>query len=145
MNKWLRYILIVVLIGALMAIRLFEYPLFYDPLAEFFRGYFKGFQIPAFNIPKFTLFLVIRFLVNTALSLGIIYLLFQKKSHLIFSGILYGFIGVIGVIAVLIFIQINNPEYHMLMFYTRRVLIQPLLLFIIVPALFFQERTTKAK
>lgn len=143
MSKWLRYLLVGVSVILFAVIRTFQADLFYDPLLEFFHGNFKGYGLPDIDLLPFSASLIFRYLLNTALSLGIIYLLFQKKSHLLFAGTLYAILGVICVVAVLIFIYLNDPENHLLLFYTRRILIQPLFLFIILPALYFQERSAK--
>ncbi|KGO94231.1 exosortase F system-associated membrane protein [Flavobacterium subsaxonicum] len=128
---------ITVLLVLLVSVRIFEQKLFYDPLLNFFK--FGGKVIPKYNGLKLFLGLTFRYVLNTALSLGIIWFCFKDKSVLKLTTLLYVifFVVLIGIFFVLL--NTSNPSL-MLLFYIRRFIIQPLFLILFVPAFYYQKR-----
>ncbi len=125
------------LVVLLALIRFYEKSLFYDPLIDFYRAEYLHGIIPQFETGKFLLHVFIRFWMNSALSLSILYVAFLEKSIIKFSFFLYVilFIASFSVFAFLIF---NIDEQHfMALFYVRRFLIHPLFVIILLPAFYY--------
>ncbi|MFC7356653.1 exosortase F system-associated protein [Jejudonia soesokkakensis] len=122
----------------LIVIRMYEEVLFYDPLIDFFKSEYATKALPAFDLLKLLGFTVLRFLLNTLISLLIIWVLFQKKEIIKLSGVLYLVLFVVLMLAFYVSLQISEAGNYMLLFYIRRFLIQPLFLLILVPAFYFQ-------
>uniref|UniRef100_UPI0040473CDC exosortase F system-associated membrane protein n=3 Tax=Flavobacterium TaxID=237 RepID=UPI0040473CDC len=80
-----------------------------------------------------------RYLLNTLLSLGIIYLLFKQIQLVQFSAILF---LVLFAILILLFYAVlflsSQPDY-LILFYLRRFLIQPIFLVLFIPAFYYQQ------
>ena len=89
MKKRYKIIIIGFMVLLLAAIRFFEDSLFYDPLIAFFRSDYLLGIIPPMNMAELMIHLSIRYALNSAISLGIIYIAFQNRSMLKFSVILY--------------------------------------------------------
>jgi exosortase F-associated protein len=138
-TKILIAILIIVSFGI---IRAFESKIFYDPFLVYFESDFKNLPFP--QVDSFQLFwgLLIRFILNTTLSLLLIYTLFQDLEILKFSTLLYGFflLLLIG----MFFIILNYfPEGNWLLFYVRRFIIQPIFVLLFIPAFYYQQQNLK--
>ena len=140
MNKGVRILMIVLLVGTLVGIRLFEDSLFYDPLIDFFKTDHTTKPLPEINTVKVLAHVGFRFLLNTLVSLGIIWTLFKDIGMLKLSMVLYGllFISLILVFSFLLFS--SETGNHMTLFYVRRFLIQPIFLLILLPAFYFQTK-----
>ena len=76
----------------LVLIRQFESILFYDPYLEFFKNDYLYIDSPRRETFKLVLNTSFRFLLNTLISLGILYVVFKRKSVIKFSVIIY-FLG----------------------------------------------------
>ncbi|NMH27560.1 exosortase F system-associated membrane protein [Flavobacterium silvaticum] len=135
--KFLRYGTAVLCVFGLLCIRGFETSLFYDPLHDYFRNDYLTEELPAFDLLPLTLSLSLRFLINSALSLLIIRLLFPNQK-ITWLAILY---AILFLILVPMFFSVLAfwPENRFALFYIRRFLIQPLFLLLFVPALYYQQ------
>ena len=129
--------IVLLLVGLLVLIRAFESQLFYDPLLLFFKTDHTINGLPVLNFPKLYLGITFRFILNTLVSLAILWFVFKNKKLLKFSALLYGmfFIVCIGFFTFFVIVYGDGP--HQPLFYARRFLIQPLLLFLLVPAFYF--------
>jgi exosortase F-associated protein len=127
---------IAVLVVLLACVRLFQQKLFYDPLLEFFRH--EGKILPQYQGGKLFLGLAFRYLLNSAISLGIIWFCFKDRSILKLTSLLYVVFFVVLIAVFFIVITANSPRL-MLLFYIRRFLIQPLFLILFVPAFYYQK------
>ncbi|WPY99053.1 exosortase F system-associated membrane protein [Christiangramia sp. OXR-203] len=137
MKKRYKIILIGFMVLLLVAIRFFEDSLFYDPLIAFFRSDYLLGIIPPMNMAELMIHLSIRYALNSAISLGIIYIAFQNKSMLKFSVILYALLY-LGAVSAFIFLVLNiEREHYLALFYVRRFLIHPLFLLILLPAFYY--------
>lgn len=145
MLKFLRFTLIALLFIALAAIRFFEQELFSDELSVFFASGFSYAEPPVFDIFNEITQITLRFLLNSLISLAIIFLLFRSQKTLKFAALLY-VINYIVLAPVLIYFLMNlsQGEYFYL-FYTRRFLVQPVLIIILIPAFYYQEMMSKQK
>ena len=139
MTKTTRYIVIAFGILLLMLIRYFEDSLFYDPFLQFFKSDYLYIDSPRRETFKLTLFTTLRYLLNTSISLGILYVVFREKSVIKFSVILYTVAYVILLIAFLYFVINPRQEDYYLFFNVRRFLIQPLILIVLLPAFYYNK------
>jgi len=139
MNKPVTYVLLFVLFVLLVLVRFFENDLFYDPYLTFFQNDYLYIDSPRREILKLTLNTVLRYAVNTAISLGILYLFFKDISIVKFSSIVY-IIGFIILIIIYLYFVINPTQEDYYMFFNiRRFLIQPILLILLLPAFYYYK------
>jgi exosortase F-associated protein len=130
---------IVVLLLAIVAIRIFE-GCFYDPFIEFFKH--QQPQLPHYETGKLLLGYCLRYTLTTALSLGIIGLVFKDRQILRLCALLYAAFFVVLII-ILYFILSADAPNRMALFYVRRFLMQPLFLLLFVPAFYYQKYMAK--
>lgn len=136
-------ILIAVLIVLCFAvIRAFENQIFYDPFLVYFESDFKNLPLPQADLFKLFGSLLLRFVLNTFLSLALIYTLFQDRDILKFSAFLYGFFLIILLALFFIIVQ-YFPEWNWLLFYIRRFIIQPIFVILFIPAFYYQQQNLK--
>jgi len=134
-------IIIAILISLLIAVRIFQFDLFYDPFLLYFKNsYLQENGFPEFNWLKMSAFLLIRYAINTAISLAIIYILFKDKEIIKLSITIYLISFVVLTLIYYYYIGIEFNNGYLAAFYVRRFLIQPLLLFLLVPAFFYQRK-----
>lgn len=139
MSKPVKYILIFVLLLLLVLIRLFEDDLFYDPYLLFFQNDYLYMDYPRREVFKLTLFTSLRYGLNSIISLGIIFLFFKDRSIVKFSALVY-VVAYIILIAIFLYFVINpRQEDYYLFFNFRRFLIQPVLLLLLLPALYYYK------
>lgn len=139
MSKRTRYILVFILIIMLALIRQFEDILFYDPYLLFFQNDYLYIDSPRQETFKLVASTTLRYGMNTALSLGIIYLAFLDLSIVKFSAYLYAIAYTILIIIFLYFVLNPRQEDYYLFFNIRRFLIQPLLLLLFLPAFYYNH------
>lgn len=137
MRNIITYILLLTLFGLLVLIRVFEQDLFYDPYLLFFRSDYLQMDFPNREIFKLTLYTTLRFVLNTIISLGIIYLLFKDKSMVKFSIVIYIVAYFILLVFFLYFVIHPRQEDYYLFFNFRRFLIQPIFLILLIPAFYY--------
>lgn len=140
MDKIPKFLLLAVLVVLLVLVRAFENSLFYDPLLHFFKGDYLNNPLPPIDGFKLQTGIVLRFLLNTLLSLAIIWVLFKDRGLIKLSVVLYSFFFVILFLA-FSFMIFNSEKIgsFMVLFYVRRFLIQPIFLLILLPAFYFQK------
>ena len=127
------------LIIVLILVRAFESKLFYDPFLEFFHGENQNKPLPEYDAFKLFLGVFFRYLINSVLTIFIIYFLFKELSIVKLTAfLLLGFFVVLITILFLILNFTSQPDY-LFLFYIRRFLIQPLFLILFVPAFFYQK------
>lgn len=143
MDRKLRILLILVLIFALIMVRAFQNQLFYDPFIEYFKNGYLSEPIPSFSGSKLLLHLIFRYGLNTLISLIIIYLAFQNKDFLIFSIKFYILAFILLSITFFIILKGELAEGYLFAFYIRRFLIQPLFVFLLLPAFYYRQLTVK--
>ena len=139
MSKALTYILVIILIALLVIIRAFEDELFYDPYLLFFKNDYLYMDSPRREVAKLVFYTSLRYLMNSILSLGIIYLIFKEKSILKFSLLIFGIAYICFLIPFLYFVINPRQEDYYLFFNVRRFLIQPIILLLILPALYYHK------
>lgn len=140
MKKPLKILGIIVFASLLVLIRFFEETLFYDPLLEFFKMDYKTLPLPKMDIYPLLTSVVFRFLMNTILSLAILWFVFRDKEIIKFSVVLYSFLFILLFTAfIFIVFTSEGTSSHMVLFYVRRFLMQPLFLLLLLPAFYFQK------
>lgn len=140
MPKLFKYLAFVMLVGLLVLIRVFEEQLFYDPYLSFFKNDYLYIDSPRQEVFKLTLFTSLRYILNTVISLGILYVIFRDLSILKFATLVYG-IAFVVLIALFLYFVINpKQDDYYLFFNTRRFLIQPLILLLLIPAFYYNKQ-----
>lgn len=126
---------------ALISIRNFETELFYDPLIFYFKQNYHNLPLPNTDYTLLYMSYTVRFLLNSLLSIAILWSIFQKQAHLKIIAIIYlaFFIVLLLLLNYTLYFKADNLQ---LLIYTRRFLIHPILLLITIGALFYQKRTT---
>ncbi len=140
MKPWIKISVILLLVCLLALVRLYEYSFFYDPFMYFFEEDFQN----ELHIPTWMFFNVfLRFLVNTVISLVILYVAFQSRSIIKFSGIIYaGFFLVLFPLFIYLMSHIHTDNY-LPAFYVRRFLAHPVLVLILLPAFYYYRLQKK--
>nr|WP_262896178.1 exosortase F system-associated protein [Luteirhabdus pelagi] len=132
--------MVFVLLIGLVAVRYFQNTLFYDPLLEFFNSEYVASQLPKLEFGKLVSSLLFRYALNTLLSLGVIWLVFRSKEVLRLSISVYiAFLILFGGIFTFLLLQ-YQPGQYLPLFYVRRLLIQPILLLLLIPAFYFYRK-----
>lgn len=132
---------VVFLVLLLAVVRMYEDALFYDPLLDYFKTNFLQLPFPKMDNLFVAGNLFLRYLINTLLSLAMIYTIFKNPELTRFAAVLYTiFFGAL-IIAFFVLLEFF-PESKMILFYVRRFLIQPLFLLVFIPAFYFQERAS---
>jgi len=134
MIKGVNYIWLFVLVFLLILIRFYEDILFYDPYLTFFQNDYLYIDSPRREIAKLIGFTTLRFVLNTVISLAILYMVFKDKSIIKFSSIIYAIVFIVFILIYLYFVVNPRQEDYYLFFNVRRFLIQPIILILLLPA-----------
>ena len=140
MSNYIKYILLLVLFLLLVLIRVFEDQLFYDPYLQFFKNDYLYIDNPRREVFKLIVFTTFRYVLNTVISLGILYVIFKDKSVIKFSIIIYAIAYIILLVLFLYFVLNPKQEDYYLFFNIRRFLIQPILLILLLPAFYYNKK-----
>ena len=143
MNKFLKILLVAALFVLLLLVRAFETKLFYDPLIEYFKNDYLYKYINDIDNRKLLFNMFYRFILNSVISIGIIWTLFERKDLVKFSTIflVFAFLVLISIFAYLL--QDNFKNGYLLPFYIRRFIIHPIFLLLLLPAFYFQKLSNK--
>lgn len=140
LNNRIRVLQFLFFVVLLVLVRAFENQLFYDPFLDFFKKDFSMLRLPYFDSTQLFLGLLFRYSLNTAISIGIIYVFFKDVSMLHFSFILYLFFFVILIVAFFCIINLDRGHNNLLLFYIRRFLIQPIFVLLFIPGFYYQKQ-----
>ena len=143
MRKSVRIFLIILLFMILILIRALVQPYFYDPLLDFFKHDYLNASIPELNFGTYFLNIFYRYFLNAMISLAIIYLVFYEVKSLYFSIKFYVLAFAVLGLMLFILLKFNVTQNYLLTFYVRRFLIQPLFVFILLAAFYYQKLKTK--
>ncbi len=143
LNNKLRLLIFIILVLLFACIRAFENNLFYDPFLDFFKSEFTNLPLPEFDPGKLALHLFFRYLLNTGISLALIYVAFKDIELVKFSSVLYLLFFIILIAAFFLIIYMFEEKNNLVLFYVRRFLIQPLFVILFLPAFFYQKRISK--
>lgn len=129
-----------VLIFALILVRAFESILFYDPFLEFFYGEIQNKALPEYDGYKLFFGLFFRYLMNSVITVSILYLLFKEVSIVKLTSFLLIVFFVVLIVALFLILNFSSKPDYLYVFYIRRFLIQPLFLILFVPAFYYQRK-----
>jgi len=139
--KWISKIVVLMgLVFLLIGIRYFEESLFYDPLTPFFKLDYLTKAIPQLNTAKLFANIALRYLMNTLLSLAIIWLIFKSMDIVKLAIFLYVLLFVIFSLGFFFLLNYSEIRGFLPLFYVRRFLIQPIFLLVLLPAFYFQKK-----
>ncbi len=139
MRKVIKFLLFSALVLLLVLIRAFEDVLFYDPYLTFFENDYLYVDSPRREVAKLVFYTSLRYVLNTAISLGILYVVFKDKSVIKFSSLIYGIAYVLLLIPFLYFVINPRQEDYYLFFNVRRFLIQPIGILLLLPAFYYYK------
>ncbi|WJJ98313.1 exosortase F system-associated protein [Algibacter luteus] len=122
-----------------MLIRYFEDVLFYDPYLTFFENDYLYIDSPRREVLKLVAFTTLRYLLNTLISLAILFVVFKDKSIIKFSTLVYAVAFFILMLFYLYFVINPRQEDYYLFFNIRRFLIQPIILILLLPAFYYHK------
>jgi len=140
MKKRYRILIILLLFFMLILVRAFAPRLFYDPFIQYFKNDYLYKAMPVFVMSKLFLNILLRYLLNFAFSLIILYVAFQKRSVIRFSIKFYAITFVVFMVAFYILLQTGFHKGYLLAFYIRRFLIHPLFVLVLLPAFYYQQK-----
>ena len=123
----------------LFLIRAFETTLFYDPLIDYFQNDYLHQKIDDIDSWRLLVNLFCRYLLNSTISIGLIWVLFKRQDYVKFSGVFFVLAFVILIITFLFLLKDNLQGGYLLLFYVRRFIIHPLFLLLLVPLFFYQK------
>lgn len=124
------------MIGVLVLIRFYENKYFYDPFMHFLDTAFVGIEMSTFKTSMF-FNLLFRFLLNTIISLLILWVAFRNREILKVSGLIYLIAGVVLFPLFIYLMQQVQVDNYLAAFYVRRFLAHPLLILILLPAFIY--------
>jgi len=139
MHKSIKYIWLSILVLILILIRFYEDVLFYDPYLTFFKNDYLYIDSPRQEIAKLVSFTILRFVLNTIISLAILNVVFKDKSIIKFSLLIYAIAFMVFMILYLYFVVNPRQEDYYMFFNIRRFLIQPILLILLIPAFYYNN------
>lgn len=139
MHKFITAILLFVLVALLVLIRFYEGELFYDPYLTFFQNDYLYIDSPRREIAKLVGFTALRYVLNTSISLAILFVVFKDKSILKFSILIYVLAFFVLMVFYLYFVVNPRQEDYYLFFNIRRFLIQPVILILLLPAFYYHR------
>lgn len=139
MTKFYKYLLVAFLFILLALIRWFENELFYDPYLLFFHNDYLYMDSPRQEVFKLVINTSFRYLLNTILSLVILYVFFKEKSLIKFSSVIYLVSYILLMVCYLYFVLDPKQENYYIFFNLRRFLIQPIILLLLFPAFYYNK------
>ncbi|MEM7109523.1 MAG: exosortase F system-associated protein [Bacteroidota bacterium] len=111
----------------------------------FQKNLFNSLQLDASEFGHFVTKKVIRFLVNDFLMLGVIYGLFKKWEYLKLAVVVQLF-GLVVLLIPYLTIKAYFPHYNgPLISFLHRLVLNPLLLILLIPALFYQQKLESSR
>ncbi len=121
----------------LVSVRLMEKEWFPEPLIDFFGS--SRYLTDALPELRFQDFFnhVLRYTVNSLLSILILYLLFNDRTLIRLLTKIYLIAGIALLFLFTGAVLLYEPGNYRLLFYIRRLLIQPVFLFFLIPVIFY--------
>jgi len=139
MKNSLKILGLIVLVILLIAIREVVAPYLYDPLANYFKSDYLYKPVPYINLGLLLANIFVRYILNTAVSIGIIYVLFKDVKLVWFALKIYVIAFIFFSLCLIAILKFNQENNYLLLFYVRRFLIHPILVLLLIPAFYFQK------
>jgi exosortase F-associated protein len=133
--------LIILSLVALVCVRVFEKHLFYDPFLDYFKSDFQLLALPKFDAFLYIISICCRYAINLLFTAAIIWLLYKSNQFIKATLWVYLLAFIILSGSFFVLISFDYQWVKMCLFYIRRFLIHPILLFILVPGFYFLSQT----
>ncbi len=143
MNSYIKIGLLFLLVLLLFVIRAYAAEIFYDPLIEYFQNDYLYSTIPEINVWYLVVDMLFRYVLNSLISLGIIWVLFERVDYLKFTGF---FLMLAFMILIIVFVYLIRDQFesgYLLPFYVRRFIVHPLFLLLLLPAFYYQKLSNR--
>ncbi len=127
-----------------VGVRIAGKSVFYDPLMAFYHD--PGFMqemLPKTETWKYAMSLTLRFALNSAISLWLIYAVFAEKEFIRVAVAVMAVVLGVALPLVLYLVNEGGPDTYLTLFYTRRILIHPMLVLLLIPAFYFYRISKK--
>ncbi|MDG1452463.1 MAG: exosortase F system-associated protein [Polaribacter sp.] len=139
MRKSVKIVLFLFLLLLLILIRAFETELFYDPLIDYFRNDFLHKKIDDMDRWRLIIHMLYRYVLNTTISLGLIWVLFKRTDYVKFSVIFFFLAILILIFVFIILLQDDFQGGYLLLFYVRRFIIHPIFVLLLLTVFYYQK------
>ena len=139
MRKSVKIVLFLFLLLLLILIRAFETELFYDPLIDYFRNDFLHKKIDDMDRWRLIIHMLYRYVLNTTISLGLIWVLFKRTDYVKFSVIFFFLAILILIFVFIILLQDDFQGGYQLLFYVRRFIIHPIFVLLLLTVFYYQK------
>ncbi|PQJ69362.1 MULTISPECIES: exosortase F system-associated membrane protein [Polaribacter] len=143
MNKYIKIALVLILFLLLFVVRSVSSELFYDPLVVYFKNDYLYKSVYNVDIWRLTVNMFYRYLLNSIISLSLIWVLFERKDYLKFSSFFLMIAFMILIVVFVFLIRDNFQSGYLLPFYIRRFIIHPIFLLILLPAFYYQKLSNR--
>lgn len=136
-HRLISIVAVTVLVFLLVAVRFYESTLFLEPLTSYFHGDYQSQVIPSAQAHVILPVTALRFLVNSIISLAILWFLYKKVAFIKAAlwVYLFAFLLLFSIMSCCLFL--DGAGIKMVLFYTRRFLIHPVLLFILIAGFYY--------
>lgn len=140
MIKIIKFVFVLFLFGCFIAVRAFEYDLFFDPFLKYFENDHLSKPIP--EVPFLQLFTsyLFRFTLNSIISFAILLLLFPKQFFLKTIVSFYILAFIILSLSFFGILWLKLDIGYLLLFYIRRFIIHPVFIIILLPFLYLTKK-----
>lgn len=138
--KILRWFLVASAIFGLIAVRMLENKIFYDPFLYYFHEANKNAHFPEFEWLKLVVNHLFRFLLNLIFSCAAVFFIFKNKKWTIQAAVLMLIVFAITLPIYLYCIHTKFEIGYLFSFYMRRFVIQPLILLLIIPLFYYRKQ-----
>lgn len=138
--KLLNFLFIILGTFGLIAVRMVEENLFYDPFLDYFHAASKQAPFPDFDWTKLIINYVFRFSLNLILSALIVHFIFINKEWTFQAVVLILLVFAITFPIYLYCIHTKFEIGYLFSFYMRRFVIQPLILLLIIPLFYYRKQ-----
>lgn len=139
----LKWLLVLVAVAGLIAVRMVEGTLFYDPFQFYFHEANKDAVFPNFIWSRLILGHFFRFGLNLLFSVLIVQLIFSKLKWTIQAGVMMVAVFLIALPIYLYCISTHFEIGYLFSFYMRRFVIQPIILLLIIPLFYYRQHLTR--
>lgn len=143
--KILSWFVVILGVFGLIAVRVLEDRLFYDPFLDYFREANKNQHFPDFEWGKLMAGHLFRFFLNLFFSCLIIHFWFNNKRWTIQGAFLMVIVFAITFPIYLYCISDRFESGYLFSFYMRRFVIQPLILLLIIPLFYYRKRVMEQR
>ena len=125
-----------IVVVSLVAVRLFEKEWFPEVLQDFFASdRYLSQPLPALHFSDY-FSVIFRYAVNSVFSVVLLYIWFPDRPLIRLIIKIYLYAGLILLALFMAAVHFYRPGHYAALFYIRRFLIQPLLLFVFLPLLY---------